>query len=154
MLVQTRQGVAAVFIMSALAGACNRDEPEVPPAQTEAQAVQQTAAPTIVTGCLRGGEAANTFVVTTSMTVDDQRPATYQLTGDAGVDLTEHIGKRVEVRGVIREQTQIATRTTPEPAEEKAAGTTGTPTVQTGTQLAIRQLDVTAIKRLDGECEM
>lgn len=154
MLVQTRQGIAALFIMSAMAGACSREEPEVPPAQTETQAVQQPNVPTVVTGCLRGGEGANTFVVTTSRTVDDRQPATYQLQGDAGVNLTDHIGKRVEVTGVLREQAQIATRETAQPADDKAAGTAGTPSVQTGTQLSIRQLDVTGIKRADGECEM
>jgi hypothetical protein len=80
-------------------------------------------------------------------------PATYQLNGSAGVNLADHVGKRIEVNGVLREQAQIATSESKQPAEDRAKGTSGTPSVQTATQLSIRQLDVTSVKSAGGDCE-
>ena len=154
MSLQTRQVIGALFIATVAAGACSRDQTEVPPAQAQSQSVQKTNAPTLVTGCLRAGEATGTFVLTTAQSVDGTTPATYQLHGSGGVNLADHVGQRVEVNGVVREQAQIATRESSQPAAgDKAAGTSGTPTVQTATQLSIRQLDVTAVKRTGGDCE-
>jgi len=151
---QTRHAIAALFIAAAAAGACNRDEPEVPPAQVQTQSVQPLRTPTLVTGCLKAGEAANTYVLTTAQSVDGTPAATYHLHGSAGVNLADHIGKRIEVNGTLREQAQIATRDAARAADEKSTGTGGAPTVQTTTELSIRQLDVTAVNPASGECEM
>jgi hypothetical protein len=147
-----RQGIAAFVIASAAVVGCSREDPEVPPAQVQTESVQQTNAPTLVTGCLRAGEAADTFVLTTAQSDDGVPPATFQLQGSAGVNLADHVGKRIEVNGVVREQAQIATRDSAQPADDRATGTAGTPTVQTGTQLTIKQLDVTGVKRAGGDC--
>jgi hypothetical protein len=151
----TRHVIAALFIVSAAAvGACSREEPEAPPAQVQSQSVQQTNSPTNVTGCLKAGDAANTFVLTTAQSVDGTPAATYQLHGSAGVNLIDHVGTRIEVSGIVREQAQIATREAARPADDKAAGTAGTPTVQTTTTLSIKQLDVTGVKQSSGDCQM
>ena len=153
MFLHTRQGIVALFIAAAAAGGCSREEPQAPPAQVQTQSVQKTNVPTLVTGCLRAGEATDTFVLTTAQSVDGAAPATYQLHGSAGVNLADHVGKRIEVNGILREQAQVATTEPRQPAAEKPAGTTGTPTVQTATQVSIRQLDVTAVKQAGGDCE-
>jgi hypothetical protein len=148
-----RLGIGAMLVASSAVVGCSREEPEAPPAQLQSESVQQTNAPTLVTGCLRAGEAADTFVLTTAQAEGGSPPATYHLHGSAGVNLADHVGKRIEVNGVVREQAQIATRDSARPAEDKATGTVGTPRVQTGTELTIRQLDVTAVKRAGGDCE-
>jgi hypothetical protein len=153
MSLQTRQGITALFIAAAAAGACSPEQPATPPAQAQSQTVQKPNVPTLVTGCLRAGEATNTFVLTTTQSGDGSTSATYQLNGSAGVNLADHVGKRIEVNGVLREQAQIATTESKQPVEDKAKGTTGTPSVQTATELSIRQLDVTAVKQAAGECE-
>ena len=150
----TRQAIAA-FVIVAAATACSREAADAPPAQVQSQSVQKTDTPTVVTGCLKAGDAAGTFVLTTAQTVDGTPAATYQLQGSAGVNLADHIGKRIEVNGVVREQAQIATREAAQPAAgDKATGTGGTPTVQTNTQLSIRQLDVAGVKAAGGDCQM
>ena len=153
MLLHTRHTFAALFIVAAATAGCGREEPDVPPAQSQTQTTQQPNVPTLVTGCLRAGDAANTFVLTTERSVDGSTPATYELHGSAGVNFADHVGKRIEVNGVLREQTQIATRDSRQPAEEKAAGTAGTPAVQTATTVSIRQLDVTTVKGTGGDCQ-
>ena len=149
----TRQAIATLFIIFTGTAACSR-EAEVPPAQVQSQSVRQADTPTVVTGCLKAGDAANTFVLTTAQTVDGTPAATYQLHGSGGVNLVDHVGKRIEVNGVVREQAQIATREPAQVAGEKATGTAGTPTVQTNTQLSIRQLDVSGVKAAGGDCQM
>jgi hypothetical protein len=145
-----------VLLASAAVTACGRDEAQAPPAATETEVSRRPNTPATVTGCLRAGDAAGTFVLTTSQTADATTPATYHLTGASDVNLQDHIGKRVEVSGVVEAQSQIATREAPKPADNATgtAGTSGTPTVQTNTALSVRRLNVTSIKRTDGECEM
>ena len=152
-MLHTRTAIAALILAGAASGACSHEESQVPPAQVQTQSVQKPNVPTLVTGCLRAGEAANTFVLTTAQSVDGSTPATYQLNGSAGVNLADHVGKRIEVSGILREQAQIATNEPKQAAEEKAKGTSGTPAVQTTTQVAIKQLDVTAVKQAAGDCE-
>ena len=152
MTVHIRLGLTALFFAAAT-GACSREEPAPPTAQAQTQTVQKPNVPTVVTGCLRAGEAADTFVLTASQATDGSAPATYQLNGSAGVKLGDHIGKRIEVNGVLREQAQIATNESKQPAEDRAKGTSGTPSVQTATHLSIRQLDVTSVKSAGGDCE-
>ena len=148
----SRGVVAALFAVSAAAAGCSR-EPETPPAQSQTQTTQQLNAPATFTGCLRAGEAANTFVLTASATADGSTPATYQLEGATGTNLQDHVGHRVEVSGIIAEQQHVATREAPQPADQRATGTSGTPTVQTGTQLALRTVQVKSVTPLDGRCE-
>jgi hypothetical protein len=148
------RSAAAALLACALAAAACSSEPEVPPAQSQTQSNQQLNTPATVTGCLRAGEAADTFVLTASAaTTTASTPATYQLDGTGGVNLSDHVGRRVEVTGIIADQQHIATREPARPADDKAAGTSGTPTVQTSTQLALRTLQVKQVRPADGSCE-
>lgn len=136
--------------------ACGGEETETPPATAETQASSQPNIPTTVTGCLRAGDAANTFVLTTSQTSDTARAATYELAGQTGVNLQEHVGRRIQVTGIVESQSKIATRDAPRPADDTTGttGTPGTPTVQTGTQLNVQRLNVTTVRPAEGECPM
>jgi hypothetical protein len=143
-----------ILVAGSVAG-CGGDEAEVPPATTQSQATSEPNTPTTVTGCLRAGDAADTFVLTTSRVEDGATPATYQLTGDPGVNLQDHVGKRIQVTGIVDRQAQFAVREAPKPADNATgtAGSAGTPTVQTGAQINIQRLNVTSVKAADGECE-
>jgi hypothetical protein len=150
----TRTSIATLALVAATTIACGRgEETQVPTPQSTTQTSQPLNRPTTVTGCLRAGDAANTFVLTTSQAEQGVNPATYQLAGTAGVNLQDHVGKRIEVTGTLTEQQHIATSEPPVKADEKAQGTTGTPTVQTGTQLAVRRLEVSGVKAAGGDCE-
>ena len=83
---------------------------------------------------------------------DGTPAATYHLIGDTGVNLRDHVGNRVEVNGVVKDRSQVATRQPPQTADNATgtAGTAGTPTVQTGTQLSIKS--DTGIKAAGAEC--
>ena len=151
---QTHVNLAAALVLSIAAAGCGSD-PEVPPATSETQASRQSNQPTNVTGCLRAGDAANTFVLTTAATTGDASiPATYHLTSTGNLNLQDHVGKRVEVAGVVEAQSDIATRETPQPADNATgtAGAPGTPTVQTGTRLNIQRMNVTNIRGTGQDC--
>lgn len=141
----------SLAIALAAAGACNRSG-QAPPSETQTATPVQTAnMPTTITGCLRAGDASNTFVLTAARAETGQPTATYQLHPVEGVMLAEHVGKQVEVSGVLRAQQEVSSRSTTEPAN-KATGTTGTPTVSTATELDIKQLTVEKVRSVEGEC--
>ena len=108
--------------------------------------------PVTLSGCMRAGEAAETFVLTTSATADGQAPATYQLAGASGVNLRDQIGNRVEVRGVVRTQQESQSHTSG-PAANAPTGTSGTPRVDTTTEVDIKHLDVSNVRPLGQKCE-
>jgi hypothetical protein len=154
MQITTRFNLCILLAASVVGAGC-REREAAPPAQSQTATTQPANQPTTVTGCLRAGEAENTFVLTTAKSVDGQPTATYQLSGSAGVNLLDHIDRRVEVSGVIDQQSQIATREAAQPAD-KATGTTGSgtsPTVQTATQLSVKRLEVSSVKRVGSDCE-
>lgn len=144
--------LVALFAVTVAASGCS-NEPETPPAQSQTQTTQQLNTPAILTGCLRAGEASNTFVLTASATEAGATPTTYNLEGAAATNLQGHVGQRVEVSGIIVEQQHVVTRETPQPADQKATGTSGTPTVQTGTHLAVRTVQVKSARAVAGSCE-
>lgn len=145
----------AVAALSALAVGCNRaKQPQPPAAQTQTQTpVQSLNTPELVTGCLRAGDAADTFVLTTSQTQDGNLPVTYEVIGTPGVNLKDHVGERVAINGVVREQQSTTTASTSAPATDKPRGTSGTPTVQTTATLQMRRIEVASINRTTGDCE-
>lgn len=154
---RTQMLTAAFCCCAVLASAgCNRTKPEAtPPAEATVKTpVVPQNQPMTVTGCLRAGEATDTFVLTTAQTRDSAETATYQLSGVEGVNLRDHIGKRVEVNGVVRSEQEVASASPSRPAAgSQATGTAGTPTVQTRTSLQVRQLEVRSVKRAGGSCE-
>lgn len=147
--------VALTVVVAGATGACNRagdsEEPKVPEAQTQSapQAVNQ---PETVSGCLRAGDASDTFVLTTTRSKDREEPATYHLVGSGGVNLQEHVGHRIEVSGVLSAQQQATSRSLDNSAE-RATGTAGTPTVSTRTEIDIKRLEVTSVRPLGESCE-
>jgi hypothetical protein len=156
MRLMKRFSLTGLALICAISTGCRRDESQVPAATTETQASRQPNTPTTVTGCLRSGAAADTFVLTTAATTSGGRPATYELKGGGNVNLEDHVGKRVEVSGVVESQSQIATRETATPADNATgtAGKPGTPTVQTGTQLSVQRMDVKSVRATGGDCGM
>ena len=134
---------------------CNRSsKKEAPVAQIQTQTpVQAVNQPVTITGCLRAGDAADTFVLTASETKDGTAPATYLLASNSGVNLRDNVGNRVEVSGVLSSQQQVSTITPQEPARNKPTGTSGTPTVQTATQLEMRRLEVNTLNRVGDRCD-
>jgi hypothetical protein len=140
-----------MLIVVAAVSACNRTE-QTPGAETQtATPMQKTNAPVTVTGCLRAGDASDTFVLTAARTPVSEQTATYQLHEYEGVKLAEHVGRQVEVSGTLRAQQEVSTQSPTEPAG-KPTGTAGTPTVSTSTELDIKQLNVTQVRDVGGHC--
>ena len=140
-----------VVIVTASMMACNRGD-RTPPAETQtATPMQSTNTPVTVTGCLRAGDASDTFVLTAARTDTSEQTATYQLHEYEGVKLAEHVGQQVQVSGVLRAQQEVSTRSTTQPAG-KPTGTSGTPVVSTSTELDIKQLNVTQVRPVGERC--
>ena len=132
---------------------CNRAK-SMPAGESQAATpVQTTNTPTSVKGCLRAGDAAGTYVLTADRTTTGEQTATYQLQAAANVPLADHVGKQVEVSGVITTQQEVTTRTTPQAAKPaETAATTGRPTVSTATELDVRRMEVHQVRHLSANC--
>ena len=136
------------------AAGCRSDEPSTPPAEDRAQTAQRADHPETVTGCLKAGDAPDTFVVTAAKTAGSTDTATYQLVSNAGVNLADHIGRQVEVSGTVKQTQELASRDRAQPAQpEGTSGSAGKPMVETRTEVDIKQIDVTGIKPLGTRCE-
>ena len=146
---------SALFAAVSLAG-CNRSEQTTTPvAESQTQhPVQPANQPLTVSGCLRGGDAADTFVLASSGASigDSTASATYQLAAASGVNLRDHVGRRVEVSGVLRGQQQSESRAEG-PAANAPTGTAGTPRVETRTEVDIKHLDVSSVKPIADDCD-
>lgn len=143
---------AAACILAQCA-ACGGDGKEVPALETQSVTPPQASAtPERVTGCLRAGEAGGTFVLIASATDTRMAAATYQLVGTPDV-LQPHVGKRVEITGTIVSEQTAQLRGATMPAEERAKGTPGTPTVQSTTEVEVKRLQVTGVAPTGAPCE-
>jgi hypothetical protein len=149
--VTTSRLFCGIAVAALAAGACGGGEEQAPVPDQQTQSAQPANTPTTVAGCLRAGEAAETYVLTLAQTAGSGDTATYHLTGVQGVNLRDHVGQNVEVSGTIRAQQELASRTPAQPAEQ-ATGTSGTPTVQTRTEVDVKQLDVASVRPLGGSC--
>jgi len=139
----------ALSVLTPAVGCSNKTT--VPEAQ-KTSGVQQRTEPITATGCLRSGIADGTFVLITVQPQDSAKTANYQLTGQEGVNLRQYVGQQVEVSGTIRSEQEV-TSSSGATQEKAAKGTSGTPTVETKTELDVRQLDVSAVKPTGGSCE-
>jgi hypothetical protein len=148
----TRRSVATAALAALVmvpSYACSRDEPAPPASQVQTESpTRVTNQPMTVTGCLRAGEAADTFVLTTGGT----DVATYNLIGREGVNLADHVGRQVEVNGILLAQKQTATRAEGPARGDKPTGTAGTPSVSTRAEVDIRQLEVNTVRSTGQEC--
>ena len=132
-------------------GACKR-EATAPELQTSS-GEQSRMQPMTVTGCVRGGMGDNTYVLMASQANGSPGDtATYQLTARDELNLRQYLGQRVEIAGTLRAEQEVASNGVA--SEQKPAkGTSGTPTVDTKTELDIKRLDVKTVTPTGGRCE-
>ena len=139
----------------ALAGvACNKNKQAAPDAQVST-GLQPRSQPVTVTGCLQQGTIAdNTWVLIGDAPAAGTtgRAPTYQLTGANTDSLRNSAGQRVEVSGTVQAEQEVASNSGTIP-EKPAKGTSGTPTVQTKTDVDIRRLEVTSVKPTGNPCK-
>jgi hypothetical protein len=128
---------------------CNRGAAG-PDVQTTTTTAQAKADPVTTSGCLRAGLAENTFVLTTPASDPGGQAATYQLSGH-DVNLREYVGQQVQVSGTVRAEEQVAS-TAADVTEKKAKGTSGTPTVETKTELDVKQMTVSSVTPSGQRC--
>ena len=156
----TRQIIATSLLCTAVAaGACNRgQETKTVTPEVQTQTAQKTNMPMTVAGCLKAGDAADTYVLTAARAEGSTDAATYQLVGPQTAGLRDQIGRRVEISGTLEAQQEIASSATaqarPREDGERATGTSGTPTVQTKTEIDIKRLSVGSVKPLGDKCDM
>jgi hypothetical protein len=148
----------AAIMVAAMSTGCKRGGTNTPAAEMRSETPATPAnEPMTVNGCLKAGTAADTYVLTAEAHAQGGLPAaTYQLVGTEGVNLKEHVGERVEVKGIMEAQKRVDARSTteaPKNAGEKPTGTTGTPAVSTETQLDIKRLNVNSIQKVADRCE-
>ncbi|NUR52843.1 MAG: hypothetical protein HOQ29_00185 [Acidobacteria bacterium] len=146
-------GVLLAAAIAVAGGACSKGKKEMASETQVSGDVRTPDAPMTVAGCLRAGEASDTFVLTQdAATTGTTATANYQLVGVDGVNLRDHIGERVQVSGVLASQQEVASRSTPS-QQDKATGTAGTPTVQTQTRVDMRTLRVNSLNPQGAKCE-
>lgn len=143
---------AALAIVASLLFAtsgCTRKQQTAPVAQSQTQSSEATNQPATVFGCVRAGEASDTFVLTTA----GENPVTYHLVGGDADTLRKQVGHQAEITGTVTAQQETATRSSA-PAEHRAAGTSGTtPTVRIQTQVNMRELQVSSVRRTGTDCK-
>jgi hypothetical protein len=147
-LINTAAAVAIALTSTTIA--CSRKQNAAPELQTIKSEAHNE--PVTVSGCLRAGLAENTFVLTSinanGSTIDPT--TTYRLVGNK-VPLADYSGQNVEVTGTVRAEQEVSSRGVAE--QQKAAkGTSGTPTVETATELDVKQLDVDSVKPSGDRC--
>lgn len=145
--------IAVAGVTLVAAGGCkNKGKVDKAPIETQtATATPASGEPVTVTGCLRAGDAPDTFVLWQTAQNGSTDAANYQLVGKDGVDFRGNAGKRVQVTGTLGAETDIASRA-PATAEPKAKGTSGTPVVQTQENVQVRTLRVDSLTPQQGSC--
>jgi hypothetical protein len=133
-------------------GACGR-KTAAPERQTTS-GVQATAEPISVKGCLKQGTLAdNTFVLLVSHAGggDGGPTATYQVMSKPELNLAERVGQEVQVTGTLRSREEV-TSTGGADVERAAKGTSGTPVVETKSDVDLRRLDPTTVTATGVTC--
>jgi hypothetical protein len=145
--VRTAVGIAVL----AAATACNRNAPG--PQLETTSGVQPRQEAITVAGCMREGLAEKTFVLTADNQGSTTTPtSTYQLAASSDtVALGDYVGQQVEVSGTLRSEQKVDSSGAAT-VENSPKGTSGTPTVQTKSELDVKQLTVTAVKPLGQKC--
>jgi len=153
------QNIRAVVIVAGLAAAaaCSRG-PSVSqgtsntPPETKTATSSNQPMTTTVTGCLAAGDAADTFVLNAGRADGAATTATYNLAGANNDELRSHVGEEVRVTGTITSGAQVAERSMPQVQKEKPKATTGTPVVQTQTDVQINRLAVSSVSAQGRKC--
>jgi hypothetical protein len=147
---QPRVLMSIVAAAALAAGACGK-KPSPPETQTTS-GVQAQAQPVSVIGCLkRGALAENTLVLLSSQADASGGTATYELVSRPELNAEDNVGKQVEVTGTLRSREEVAS-TSGTVAERAAKGTSGTPTVETKSDVDIRRINVTKVTPTGGSC--
>jgi hypothetical protein len=155
-----RQTCATSLVLCTVvfASACSRgEETKTVTPEVQTQRSQAGNMPMTIAGCVKAGDAADTYVLTAARAEGSADSATYQLVGAQTANLREQIGRRVEVSGTLEAQQEIAAQATAQAKpkdDERPTGTAGTPTVQTKTEIDIKRLSVASIKPLGDKCDM
>ncbi|HTI39175.1 MAG TPA: hypothetical protein VL484_16545 [Vicinamibacterales bacterium] len=146
-------GLAAAGAGCSHGPSASQDRANTPPETATATSsnVPMTAT---VTGCLAAGDAADTFVLNAARSEGDTTSATYNLVGASADELRSHIGEQVKVSGTVTSGEQVAERSMPQAQTDKTKGTTGTPTVQTQTDVQIKRLQVSSVSPEGHKCEV
>ncbi|MGH9310310.1 MAG: hypothetical protein ACRD1U_13105 [Vicinamibacterales bacterium] len=145
----------AALAAAVAVGGCGESEDPKTVSEAQSQTGQRTNQALTIAGCLKAGDAENTYVLTAARTAGSQDTATYQLEGEAAANLQDHVGERVEVTGTMNAQQEVASRTTAEPqADERPTGTSGTPQVVTKTEVDIKRVSVASVKPLAEKCDI
>ena len=148
---RTVKMMAATAVLAACM-ACGGNGEEVPPLEQQSVTPPQaTAMAETVQGCLAAGETEGTYVLTAGADDTLADAATYQLEGELG-SLAEHIGRRVEISGTVVSQQVARSRGAVMPAGEEPTGTSGTPTVQSTTEVEVKRLQVDSVTPIDADC--
>jgi hypothetical protein len=148
---QTMKMMAATAALAACV-ACGGNGEEVPALEQQSVTpAQATATAETVQGCLGAGETEGSYVLTAGAGDTLSDAATYQLEGDLG-SLAEHIGRRIEVTGTVVSAQVARSRGAVMPAGEEPTGTSGTPTVQSTTEVEIKRLQVDSVTPVDADC--
>jgi hypothetical protein len=147
----------AIIVLSAVilvSGACKRGKPPAPETQS-AVVVPAESQPITVSGCLRSGELAdNSWVLITKPSTANGATtpaATYQLIGGDAAALRDNVGRQVDVSGTVQAEQKVAS--SGEAVEHRAKGTTGTPTVETKTDVDIKRLSVATVTPTGTRCQ-
>ena len=146
--------VCVGIAMAVTSGACRQKPKSTSVAESQSQSAQPANQPVTIAGCLKAGEAPETFVLTAARTGGSNETATYQLVAAPDVNLKDHVGHRVEINGMVNTQQEIASRTTAVPNERsRPTGTSGSPKVETKTEIDIKRVSVSSVKPISDKCE-
>ena len=144
----TAAAIACVLTLGLMASSCTRKDKTAPVPESGVQTSATGNQPATVIGCLRAGDASDTFVLTSA----GEQPVTYHLRGGERETLRDNVGRQLEVSGTVTAEQRTATTASGASAEQ-TAGTAGTPQVRTQTQLNVRTLEVSNIKATGIECK-
>lgn len=148
---QTLKMTAVAAAMAACV-ACGGNGEEVPALETQAvSAPQETEMPRTLRGCLGAGGTENSYVLLADADDTGADAATYNLEGELG-SLAEHIGRRVEVSGTIVSSQVVRSSGALMDAEEKPEGTSGTPMVQSESEVEVKRMQVDSLTPVDADC--
>ena len=146
-LISTTIAAAALAVS---VGACQQ-EMAAPERQTTT-GEQARMEETTVAGCLKAGMDDSTFVlITEGATGAETASATYQLTNANNVNLKEHVNQQVRITGTLRAEQEFAS-TGRSVEDDRAKGTTGTPVIETRTEVEVKRIAVQSVQPSGEKC--
>jgi hypothetical protein len=129
-------------------GACSRETPS--PERQTTTGEQPRMEEITVSGCLKSGMDESTFVLMAAES-GAADTATYQLTDANNVNMRQHVNQRVQVTGTLRAEQEFASIGR-DVQEDRAKGTSGTPVVETKTEVEVKRMMVNAVRPTGEKC--